>query len=145
MPAWRLKQCKNCSELTWALTQTVPLLKPPARDSPSSHLLTHPSTHPRLDGSISALCSSPARPPPKPGPKISNTRWSAFWGSSDRLLAVVSLPSEIPLDLFPPTEYKMESNRGLGLLAAKFSLVQRPLQPLSFLPQSLLLHDPLGA
>jgi hypothetical protein len=38
--AWRLKRCKNCSELTCGLTPTVPLLKPPPRDSPSSHPLS---------------------------------------------------------------------------------------------------------
>jgi hypothetical protein len=74
---WRLKQCKNCSQLTWALTQTVPPLKSPACSSPSSHLCSpfnSPSTHPRLDGPTYAPCSSPAHPPPKPGPKIGNTQ-----------------------------------------------------------------------
>jgi hypothetical protein len=59
-------------------------------------------------------------------------------------VAAVSLPSESPLDLFPPTEYKMESNPGPGLLAAKFSLVQRPLQPLSLLPPSPPFHNLRG-
>ncbi len=38
--AWQYKQSKNCSELTWTLTQTLPLLMLPSRDSPSTPLLT---------------------------------------------------------------------------------------------------------
>lgn len=43
--AWQYKQSKNCSELTWTLTQTLPLLILPSRNSPlltSTYLLNLP-------------------------------------------------------------------------------------------------------
>jgi len=127
--------------------QTVPLLKSPARNSPSSHLCSpfdSPSTQPRLDGPTYVSCSPPAQPLPKPGPQIGNTRWGILWVLVIGFwLSFPSLLNSLP-DFFPPTEYKMESNPGPDLLAAKFALVQRPLQPLSLLPQSLSLHDLRG-
>ena len=59
-------------QLKLALTQTLPLLEPPARDSPSSHLnssFCSPFNSPSPRRSHSS-CIHPAHPPLKPGPKI---------------------------------------------------------------------------
>jgi len=75
---------------------------------------------------------------------MGNTWWDHFWVPVAGFRPSVPSISN-PSLTFPPTEYKMESNPGPSLLAAKLSLAHRLPHPSSLLSLSRPFHNLRGS